>query len=136
MQEQEEEATTAIAQWQESYTETDGRCSELERNFELLRDEKVALEKSLELARQKPEALHEEKSSLEEAIDEKHEETNDGLKTRSPNSKDETDIVSKLREELEEAQNTIAGDEDVVHQWEGTIAEESVFKLCMYKCLT
>jgi chromosome segregation ATPase len=131
MQEQEEEANAAIAQWQESYTETDSRCSELEKDIGILRAEKIDLEMSLENARHDQEALQGIKSSLdakisllENPIDEELDEIKIGFKSTEPAVNDENELIAKLREELEEAQNTIAQDEDVVHQWEGMCSSE------------
>eukprot|EP00980_Cylindrotheca_fusiformis_P000848 scaffold221_cov120-Cylindrotheca_fusiformis.AAC.9 len=119
IQEQEEEANAAIAQWQESYAETDNKCSALEKEVETLRAGKIELEKLVGTSSYNSEAFQKKKmflgkvSSLEDAEDEELDEMKNEIRS------DETpEVVSKLREELKNAQATILRDEEVVHQWE------------------
>jgi chromosome segregation ATPase len=130
MQEQEEEANNVIAQWQESFNESEKKCSnkcaQLEEELEAVKKEKDSLEKSLETTEKDDEPLEEAKSSLdaniaalEDAIEDELEDVKvmeeEGLQG------DDHHTLEQLREELKAAQDTLERDEDVVHQWEGTL---------------
>jgi chromosome segregation ATPase len=129
MQEQEEEASNVIAQWQESYSESENKCSELENELEVLRNEKEKYSKALENREKDGEHLEEAKSSLDEKIASLEDAIEDEMRKLEEvqemedevPGEDDTDTLEKLREELTAAQETLQRDEDVVHQWEGTL---------------
>ena len=138
LREQEEDANKAIAQWQESYSDTDNRCQELEKSLELLQQEKNTLEKAIQDAKDEQGGYLEGKAALDETIASMEnvldKELNDIKKEDTLESKtlEETlaiggeasnEVIVQLREELAAAQHTIAQDEDVVQQWEVRVSE-------------
>jgi predicted nucleic acid-binding Zn-ribbon protein len=130
MQEQEVEANTVIAQWQESFNESENKCSnmcsQLEEELAAVKKEKDSLEKSLETIEQVDEHLEEAKSSLDAKIATLEDAIEDELEDVKVTEEealqgDENQSLEQLREELKAAQDTLERDEDVVHQWQGTL---------------
>eukprot|EP00980_Cylindrotheca_fusiformis_P000847 scaffold221_cov120-Cylindrotheca_fusiformis.AAC.8 len=138
IKEQEGEAKAAIAQWQESYAESDSKCSVLEKEVETLRAEKVELERLVGKSSYNSEAFQKKQvfldkkiSSLEDAIDEELDEMkNEDAEIPSGGTRK---VVSKLRvgSEVEGGEvfqqkihqmdeETLAAQADVVQQWERT----------------
>ena len=112
LKEQEEDAKKAIAQWQESYSETNNMYQELEKTVGMLREEKEDLKKALQDA--KDEQGNDQESKVTPSLDD----------TGAPEARDESELIMQLQKQLEAANDTIAQDEDVVHQWEGMILQK------------
>ena len=115
-QEQEEEASNVIKQWQESSSVLDEKCTELEEELEASTTEKRSLEKTLETMQNEQEQSVEEKSSFESKIASLEE----ALKREQTSGNEK--LAAQLREkeeELRQGHDTIARDEKVVQQWEG-----------------
>jgi chromosome segregation ATPase len=116
LQEEEEEASNVIKQWQESSSVLDEKCNELEKELEATTTEKRSLEKTLEKMQNEQEQCVAEKSSFESKISSLEE----ALKGEQASGNE--NLVAQLREkeeELRQAHHTIARDEKVVQQWEG-----------------
>ena len=115
LKEQEIDANNVIEQWQESCSLSEDKCAELEKQLESMNQEKTNVEKALEYIQINNEELVAERLVLESKISslEKAAKTE-----RSP----ESEAASRLKEkeqELRDALETIARDEEVVQQWEG-----------------
>lgn len=124
MQEQEEEASDAIAQWEETYTGAENKCSELEKELAVVKQKNGSLENRFETTEGDSEPLADAKSSLdaqiatlEDVIDEETDQVND-IEGDSPPA-DDSQGLEQLREELKAAHQALEQDEDVVHEWEG-----------------
>jgi chromosome segregation ATPase len=94
LQEQEDEANGVISQWQESYNEADKRCTEIEKEMEEFRKSKDS-----------------PRFDVQENVEE----------NRHPQTQDE-ELISRiegLETELTEEREALAGDEDIINQWEG-----------------
>jgi chromosome segregation ATPase len=122
LQQQEEEANTAITQWQDNCATSDERCSQLDKELELLATEKDSLSKALDTVEQDNAQLEETRQVLEE----KSTSLGAGLSEEPAKVLEgETSseyIEQQLREtekELREAKESLTRDEDIVHEWEG-----------------
>jgi chromosome segregation ATPase len=101
-------------------------CSQLEEELAAVKKEKDSLEKSLETIEQVDEHLEEAKSSLDAKIATLEDAIEDELEDVKVTEEealqgDENQSLEQLREELKAAQDTLERDEDVVHQWQGTL---------------
>lgn len=105
MQDQEEEANNVISQWQESCTASDDMCSELKKELEEVRKDKESLDKALESG-----------GSVQVV---ESPPTNEGELLKK---------LSDTQEELKIAKETLSRDEVVVHQWEGTFIQSSLWR--------
>lgn len=125
LQEQEEEANNIITQWQDAYSASDERCSQLEEGLLKATEEKRTILRDLESSQKDKEQLEVEKMSLEARIvvleDLQNEEQDQTVRRESSQNEIE-ELLTKLKameDELNEARKTLARDEDVVSQREG-----------------
>jgi chromosome segregation ATPase len=117
LHQQEEEANTAITQWQGNCATSEERRLQLEKELEFVNTENGSLSKAMGAIEQDNEQLETDKA----ALDEKIASLEAGLSSAA-----DSDEIEQLRTELRETQEilreakeTMARDEDVVHQWEG-----------------
>ena len=111
LEEQEQEANAVIEKWQESCTATEERCSNLEQELHAL----------------KAQDLHagmEGTQNIDTPMDERAEVTSQTALDffGQPERQGIGELEARLREKeaaLQEAQESLARDEDVVRQWEG-----------------
>jgi hypothetical protein len=103
LEEQEREAHDAISKWQESYTASEGRCTELEAELKLVISEKNKFENKLKSVEKTNESIS----------------SGDCDHGNPENSSKPLDQIFELQEALKAAQETLARDEEVVQQWEG-----------------
>lgn len=108
LQEEEEEATNVVNQWQESCSALDEKCTDLEKELESLAEQKGSLEHSLQTVQKQNEQLQLEKSSVEEKL----------IDQSKRWSKKEDQLQAKLTEKINELAKTQAVT-DVIQQWEG-----------------
>lgn len=122
MQDQEAEANAVISQWQDSFNDSENRCSQLKEELENAKTEKESLETSLEIAKNDDKHFEEAKSSLDAQIATLEDAIEDELEDVLHVDNHEAigrDTIEQLKEELKVAEDTLARDEDVVQQWEG-----------------
>jgi len=115
LREQEQEATDAIAQWQDSSTMAENRCSELENQVSSLQEENKSL-------------LEQSKVSIAATAEGTGEVNEQEITHAEPTDRDGDAMASfdslkqaleRKEDELRVAQETILGDAEVVQQWEG-----------------
>lgn len=115
LQKQEEDATNAIQQWQEGSNIVDEKCIELERELEVTMKEKKSLEATIEKLKFEQEQYAGVKSSFEAKMSSLEEALKGGEAT-------DKELTAQLRlkdEELRQARDHIARDEDILRQREG-----------------
>jgi chromosome segregation ATPase len=125
LQEQENDANVVISQWQESYSASDEKCSELGKELETITEEKESLEKALETVEKDNGELVENKSTLEAKILSLEGSLNRASGQEQPLLRSDDDLLVRLsetEEELKIAKEALARDEEVVKQWEGMFA--------------
>ena len=111
MQEQEIEATDAIAKWQQSGTASKEKFTELEEK----------LKEAIESKESMPEyfQLKEENASLQQKIEDLEGSLAENSDNRIDLETQHNDTISELQEALKTAEYTLTRDEEVVQQWEG-----------------
>ena len=111
LEEQEQEANVVIEKWQESCAAAEERCSNLEQELDALK------------AKDHPEGM-EGTQNTDTPLNEGAEVTSQTALDffGQPDRRDIAELEARLREKeaaLQEAQESLARDEDVVSQWEG-----------------
>ena len=124
MEEQEREANNVIDQWQENCAVADSKCSELETELDAARKENEILRQATGdhsdnlLNPKSPDGGPEASSQLAQRIEQ---------------------LEAQLQEKeqaLSQLQDTLANDEDVVHQWEGMFYTHYECRLLQHGKLT
>jgi chromosome segregation ATPase len=122
LEDQEQEANNAITGWQESYAESDSKCTKLEKELETVREEKDSLATASETIEEDNNELEKEKFALEERVSSLENSIARENVPIEPQYKEREVLEVQLREKeeaLHEAQETLQRDADIVNQWEG-----------------
>lgn len=145
LQEQAQEANIAITQWQDACSESEERCSELEKDLELMTAKGKTLSESVDSGESDDEdivkkgpASEKKDSSLEDMIDSLESELKSEFVSFENDLQAASDAVSpgvstpeesegflarsrQTEDELREAKESLARSETIVHQLEGKL---------------
>lgn len=144
LQEQEQEANIAITRWQDVCTTSEERCSELEKELELMTAKERTMSESVDIEENDDEdivekelASEEKDSSMDGNIDSLESElksemasfendlqaASDAVSPGVSTPEESVDLLARSRQtedELHEAKESLARSETIVHQLEGT----------------
>ena len=104
MQEQETKAQDTISKWQQNAMELEEKCSKLEKNL-------------------KGDEMHEacDMNGTKDEIDNMESPSTGTLDNHTNPKTQHNDNIEELQEALKAAHDTLAKDEEIVHQWEGKL---------------
>ena len=119
MQEQESEAVSVIAKWEQNVIELEGKCTVLEENLKKLSQNKESVKAMNDESDSEHFKLKENNASFQKKIDYLETSLTGGSNSQIDSEVQDSDTVAQLREALKTAQDTLAKDEEVVQQWEG-----------------
>jgi hypothetical protein len=134
LQEQEQDANIAITRWQDACSTSDERCTELEKELELMTAKRQTLSESVgieenddEYILEKGPASEEKDSSTDDKIDSLESELKSEIVPNTVHPEVSTpeeseDLLARSRQmedELRQAKESLARSETIVHQLEG-----------------